>query len=367
MLSSIITCAIVLLTYSHTIFADLSAAAFSALARSSLGNSTWPLDHADTARSKFSMQHSGLPADLISSELLTKYNSNIKNVQWMYTAGPHSEWLYLIHGFGSDGQFVSKLESSTLNIIQQIPLPPSAYIGGLLIHRNEHVYCIHANVLYRYWLGDLFNVSKISLPHSLNHQLVATNGMLVTQDGLLVIKQFSLNIWHIYFMLEGKRDLFNRIYYTLMAVAVLIAFIPTKKQTLSRLIASVGRSVVVGHVVFYAFPLLVLYLICGTYNPIRFLADGLLSSNHGGGELKLLHPITLEVVAAAQLPERCSYGRMAMQAVTSPDGQHEDAIILLGDENIYQFRWRPASQELFWVRPAACCCCCCALSVHTSA
>ncbi len=48
--------------------------------------------------------------------------------------------------------------------------------------------------------------------------------------------------------------------------------------------------------------------------------------------------------------ERCSFARMAMVAVQNDLQQPEDAIIMLGDENVYQVRWSPGKQQLCKVR-----------------
>lgn len=59
------------------------------------------------------------------------------------------------------------------------------------MHKNGHVYCIHANVLYLFFNGDLTNMTSVRLPSRLNGGIIQTNGMLVTQDGYLVVKQWS--------------------------------------------------------------------------------------------------------------------------------------------------------------------------------
>jgi hypothetical protein len=40
---------------------------------------------------------------------------------------------------------------------------------------------------------------------------------------------------------------------------------------------------------------------------------------------------------------------MSMVAAVGPEGHNEDIIILLGDENIFQFRWRPMSRQLYHI------------------
>ncbi len=65
--------------------------------------------------------------------------------------------------------------------------------------------------------------------------------------------------------------------------------------------------------------------------------------------MKLVDPVTLKVVAEAWFPERSSYPRMSMSRVKGPEGQDEDAIILLGDEHVFQFRWRPQTHTLYHI------------------
>ena len=82
---------------------------------------------------------------------------------------------------------IVKLDAISLAVMQRLSLPRSIYLGGLLLHSNGHVYCVHSNVLYVFWGGDLLNTTSVRLPaDSLNGRLVQTNGMLVTQDGTYV-------------------------------------------------------------------------------------------------------------------------------------------------------------------------------------
>lgn len=61
-----------------------------------------------------------------------------------------------------------------------------------------------------------------------------------------------------------------------------------------------------------------------------------------------MDPLTMEVVASISLEERGSYARMAMTHVLN-GVQPEDAIVMVGDENVYQMRWRPSSKSLYMV------------------
>lgn len=68
-----------------------------------------PLDHGDTARSKMS-QGAGLSADVDSSDIDFIVNDQLSNMQWLYTGGNHSEWIYSIRGDAIKGFVVNKLE-----------------------------------------------------------------------------------------------------------------------------------------------------------------------------------------------------------------------------------------------------------------
>lgn len=270
---------------------------------------------------------------------------------------------YFFYVFQINSIYVAKLDALTLEILQKIPLPRALYIGGMLVHGNGHVYAVHGNKMYTFWNGDLYNSTVHHIPTSLNGHLVQTNGMLVTQDGYLVVKQWS-------FILE---DLLLYFYASpavlkgLVAAAVIIgtSFLVSKimrtawnKLTPRRssriLITSSVRGVVLTAV---GFMLFIMAFVQGSYNPLQFLlSNTLLSNGGGGGELKLLDPITMEVVANAKFPERCSFARMAMITLDQESEQSpsEDAIVLLGDEYVYQFRWQPDSRKLYpvenWTR-----------------
>jgi hypothetical protein len=77
--------------------------------RNSLAESTWPLDHGDTARSKMSL-NAGLPIGTKTEDLEVSVNSNLSLVQWVYSAGKNSEWIFLIRGDALNGFYVSKLK-----------------------------------------------------------------------------------------------------------------------------------------------------------------------------------------------------------------------------------------------------------------
>eukprot|EP01040_Poterioochromonas_malhamensis_P012541 gene12541-13727_t len=336
------------------------ADAFLEWSRSQLQTSTWPLDHGDSARSKFVMD-AGLPADVKQEDIQVQINTDFKAIQWLYTGGKNSEWIYAMSGDSSTGFKVSKLNATTLEIVQRYPLQPASYTGGMVIHRNGHVYAIHTNVLYAFWNGDLSNVTWVRLPTELNGHLTMTNGMIVTHDGYLLIKQWSLQLKDLALYTGGKRALIYAQYGIVAITILVLAYFFNRrffKKSNAIIKAGVngGLSVVIGYylgnTIALAGMLTLFTVLVGPFNWVRFVTDSWASPNFGGGELKLVDPLTLEVKVQSQLPERCAFARMALSTIKNPeDGVIEDAIVLLGDENVHQFRWRPSVNTLYWVKP----------------
>ena len=157
--------------------------------RGGLQSSSWPSDHGDISRSKYSL-NAGIPKDFNPDDIKLKIKEDINDAQWIYTGGKNSEYLYLIAGRVNVDLRVIKLNSITLEELQSYKLPNSLYIGGMLIHANGHVYTTLGNKLISFWYGDLNNSTKVDIPNR-NLNLIQTNGMLVTHDGHLVIKQWS--------------------------------------------------------------------------------------------------------------------------------------------------------------------------------
>lgn len=347
--------AVLLLTQQgHQVFGqdeDIFAFAKQALAssRASLQTSTWPIDHGDVSRSKY-VFNAGLPGDVRAEDIKIVSNNQLLGAQWLYTGGSKSEFIYLIRGDAMKGYTAGKLDSTTLEVLQEYPLEKAVYTGGMLIHRNGHVYCIHSNKLYMFYNGDLSNTTMRVLPTKLNSGLVCTNGMLVTKDGYLVVKQWALHIGDIFLFGLGKSEIFKAFFAILLiSITTMLFMVRHKKTKAFQPVKAVLLGVVVGCVLFGSILCLIWFKMLGSYNPIRYFAEGFFSPYSGGGELKLIDPITLEVKAAATLPERCSFARMAISTVTNSEGVEEDAIVLLGDEAVHQYRWRPSSSELFWI------------------
>lgn len=101
-----------------------------AVAKNSLQKSTWPADHGDVSRSKYTIG-AGLPQYFDPADIQIHTQPRIPSAQWFYTYGNNSEILYTMSGPMS-GLTLSKLNSQTLEILQQVALKPSIYMGGKL-------------------------------------------------------------------------------------------------------------------------------------------------------------------------------------------------------------------------------------------
>lgn len=269
-------------------------------------------------------------------------------------------------------------------MLQSYRFPGGMYTGGLLVHNNSHLYAVYSNRLFVFWHGDLTNHTWKELPTTLNSGMVQTNGLLVSQDGLLVIKQWSWTIEE-FLMVSLAEPLIPRAMITIFVITFTVIccclFSPsqrsmhshttlgeeiTKEKTmrwisylrqvcLSMFFAALISILLVNAFVF-AGQVRAVQKPWSTQNPLRYVLDGVLSPNRGGGELKLVDPWTLNVVAEIALPERCSFARMALSPVIVPstvpgsnESESEDVIVLLGEESVHQIRWSPKHQKLYWI------------------
>lgn len=339
-----ICAASVLLSLASALEYDKSTCRNTALAKS-----TWPSDHGDSSRSKYTIG-AGLPAAFEEKDIKFVQSTALNLTQWVYTGGANSEYLYTMSGSPIKGLIISKSNSVTLDVLQSVILDPGMYIGGMLIHENGHVYSVHANVITVYWNGDLLNSSKRTLPTSLNGRLVQTNGAIVTSDGLIAIKQWALipedMFLYIYsFLTPGLVAFFG----LLIFIGILLVYKITKKLKFPfPMYFGLTFGLLLG-----AFLILVVFMVLFRvlgfypYDPIRFLTTNTFRNDRGGGgELKLIDPISLETRAEIFLEERCSFARMAMTAL--PNG--EDGFVLLGDEFVHQYRWNAKNNALYEVK-----------------
>mmetsp|Transcript_3156 Transcript_3156/g.4892 ORF Transcript_3156/g.4892 Transcript_3156/m.4892 type:complete len:550 (-) Transcript_3156:135-1784(-) len=312
----------------------------------SLINSTWPSDHGDSSRSKYTIG-GGFPSDFDVQSIKRIDNNELDPAQWIYTGGTHSEFIYTLGGPPIKLR-LGKYSSKSLELLQTFEFPSAIYLGGLLLHANGNVYAIHANRVWKFSNGDLTNYTSVRLDTDLNGRVVQTNGMLVSSDGLLVIKQWSMNFEDLGQLILIDPDIPKYIL-GVYVVAVTIALISQFRVEIS-FGKMLHRYLIV---TFFSMLTFISFVYCfiallsgGIYNPWVFFASNLLYDSHGGGgELKLIDPETLQLVAGVHLTERCSFARMALTVL--PNG--ENAMVLLGDEHTHQYRWNPASGALYEV------------------
>ena len=313
----------------------------------SLASSTWPSDHGDSSRTKFTVGAGFPKGDLNPEDLKIVEQNGLLGPQWIYTYGAENEYIFVMGGTILQA-YVAKLDSKTLEILQKVDLSPAMYIGGLLMHANGHVYGVQGNVLSVFWNGDLYNTTVVKLPTNLNGNAVQTNGMVVSSDGYLVIKQWSFILEDAALYLYAVPAIGKVVAAFMLLVGLTVVYsIPSKSKNVYTITTGLiaGSGVALGSAVLLF--ILVQWKLFGYYDPIPFIGSNLFFDNAGGGgELKLVDPLTLEVVADLALVERCSFGRMSLSTVQTPQGETEDAIVLLGDEFVRQYRWSPEHKVL---------------------
>jgi hypothetical protein len=300
----------------------------------------------DSSRSKYTIG-AGLPKTFSVEEVNRIDQDSLGSAQWIYTGGPNNEFIFAMGGHVRE-TWVAKYDAVTLAVIQHIVLDPGLYLGGLLIHQNGHVYCVQSNTLHRFWFGDLLNSTSLRLPSDLNsHGVIQTNGMVVTHDGYIAIKQWP-------YILEDMALLVYRftiisqlaVAFLVLTFTIAIFTLPKKKFTLPQIIQRLLLSLLICSLTCILIVCAVIYKLSGPYDVFKFVFSGwLLKNGSGGGELKLIDPLTLEIKAEIKLHERCSYARMSM--TTFPSG--EDVFVLLGDEWTHQYRWNGNTSDLYEV------------------
>jgi hypothetical protein len=247
--------------------------------RKSLADTSWPSDHGDVSRSKFTIG-SGLPRDFDASKLQVSVQNELPNAQWIYTYGKRSEYLYVIAGNVIPGAFVAKVDARTMEVLQRYNLSISLYIGGLLVHENGNVYCIQANKLYVFWGGDLNNVTVEAVPHkALNGNVVQSNGMLVTQDGLIVIKQWNFQIEDSLLITSSKESVVKLI----LSLGILVGSIFyfknwTKENKFPKAVMYTSAGALCGAIFWIVFFMAFVFYVSGMYNPFVFIFDSVLVS-----------------------------------------------------------------------------------------
>jgi hypothetical protein len=271
--------------------------------------------------------------------------NELPGAQWIYTYGDNNEYTFVMGGT-IVSTYVAKLDSKTLNILQKVYLKPAMYMGGLLMHGNGHVYGVQGNTLTVFWDGDLTNKTVMDLPltGNLNGNAVQTNGMVVSSDGYLVIKQWSFILEDAALYLYVMPVVVKVVVGGMLALALLVVYlIPTRLKNPFTITGGLFLGSGLGLCFFVALFLVAQWKLFGFSDPVQFITSNLFVENFGGGgQLKFVDPLTLEIVADLSLVERCSFGRMSLSALGNAD--NEDAIVLIGDEFIRQYRWNPAQK-----------------------
>ena len=312
----------------------------------SFAKSTWPSDHGDSSRSKYTY-NAGLPKGFRPEELKIASQTALPKAQWLYTYGDNSGTLFAMSASLSHA-WIAKVDAITMEIQQQIDIPTSIYIGGMIMHANGHVYSVHANSVYRFWNGNLHNMTTLNLPTTLNGKMVQTNGGILSSDGYIVVKQWAVNLEDFSTMFGTAVPMLRN-----LAIAVIVIFttiavflLPRKSSSLPVVLFASLCGALFGILVCTGGLIMLLRRGYGDFDAIKFITTNIPFNNFGGGgELKIIDPISLEIKADLFLNERCSFGRMALSAL--PNG--EDAIVLIGDEFIRQYRWQPATGQLYEV------------------
>ena len=299
----------------------------------------------DSSRSKYTIG-AGLPKYFAPSDVKILEKQLPESAQWLYTGGKNSEYLFVLGG-PSINTFVAKLNSTTLEVLQVKKLRPAIYLGGLLVHENGNLYAVQGNVLTAYWNCDLDNATSVRLPSRINSfNIIQTNGMVVSSDGLLVIRQWPYLIEDSLMVIYAIPPI--TIGFCLVFCTVFWFSLSSKSTTRASVLNTAYRLVrgCVFCALIYALAFsLLTYKMAGSYNIWRYLFK---TGATSGSELKLIDPFTLEVSAEIVIPERCAYARTALSTIDSAEEgtETEDVIVLVCEEFSRQFRWNPATKNL---------------------
>lgn len=288
----------------------------------------WPADHGDSARRKYVLD-GGLPNNLDPSKISTLENPELPYPQWMYTRGAEDLFVYGVPDRLLDTPYFARVDPQTLEIKQKIDLPWILYMGGALVHANGDVYLVQGPHLYRFPGGDLSRAQSRMLPQ-LNGMFTQYNGLTVTDDGMLILKGWSINARE---MAIFRPRLLAMTFglSTLGAGAALglrSAGLPTP------LALAAGLS-------FPAAPFL--------FMGLKGLSSGAswqaFFRREETGRLLLVNPETLDIEQAVVPPERLAYGRMSMapiglEAELGQAATEGEYLVIPGDEHIHRWIYR---------------------------
>jgi hypothetical protein len=122
-------------------------------------------------------------------------------------------------------------------------------------------------------------------------------------------------------------------------------------HTLLRRVLLLFMNAIIGVILLYlAFGLFVFVLVGDSRKHLDLFGFYFTTGMNGGTEIKLVHPITLEVVENIRMTERCAFARMALTTIYDKDTNEkdqtipkEDAIALVCEEFTYQLRYTPSN------------------------
>jgi hypothetical protein len=287
-----------------------------------LFTTAWPTDHGDTARQKYTVG-AGLPAQFDADQVQQLRNDELPYPQWMYTR--HTDELY-VYGSSPTWQqapYFAKVDAQTLEVRQRIELPKILYIGGALMHADGDVFLVHGSTLTRFAGGDLSKLTQIRLS-LVNGTLTQYNGMLVGDDGRLLLKGWALTRQDVGF--------FPQIVWVGAAMVLLVgimSMLVLRKLLGLRPVAAWAGGVTLG----FAAP----FVVAGAagFSLWKAMAPGIAS------HLLVIDPHSLEIVQTLIPPERLPFGRMAMY----PDGTGGEWLVVPGDEFVHRWHYDTAGLE----------------------
>jgi len=297
-----------------------------------LYDTLWPADHGDTARRKF-VVGGGLPAALDPARIKTIENPDLPYVQWMYTRNGDERFVYGVPGAPGEKAYLARIDSRTLAIRQKRFLPRSLYIGGALMHANGHVYLVHGPRLYRFDRGDLDRATEVGLP-AVNGLFTQYNGMHVTEDGMLLVKGWAMDI--------HEAAMLRPLVLPMTGIGMLAG---AAIGVLLRLLLGAGVGPLAMTLFAMAGPLMLAAILAlATDTSWREFFRP-----HHTGHLLVIDPDTLAVRQQLAPPERCAYARTALvpadpaAEMTAPSAGGEapdEWLVIPGDEHIMRWRYR---------------------------
>ncbi len=143
------------------------------------------------------------------------------------------------------GATIYKISALSLDILQTFTLTKAIYLGGMIMHQNGHAYCIHDNMVYAFWNGDLDNVTIKELPTKLNGRVTQTNGGILTSDGLIAVKQWNLVADDIMFFMYLLPSL-RKLYLLLLFISVLIPWYINRQKSFTKKLLYITSGFIVG-------------------------------------------------------------------------------------------------------------------------